>query len=210
MSAIAVVLAGGRSSRMGYEDKALKDLGGRPLLAHVLDRLAPQAAHIALNTNADPGLYAGFGLPVIPDSISGFAGPLAGILAGMEWTAGHHPDASHILTVAADTPFFPTNLSNVLEEAATHPTGRIALATSNGQWHPVFAYWPVAYRLDLRAWLAQPQHRRVREWIRSKPHVLVDFPLIKAQNGAYIDPFFNANTPEDLEQALHILRETGP
>ena len=210
MSAVAVVLAGGRSSRMNFEDKALKNVAGRPLLAHILERLRPQATHIALNTNADPALYAGFSLPVIPDSVAGFAGPLAGILVGMEWCAARYPAASHVLTVAADTPFFPANLAAALEQAVSGSDDRIALATSGGEWHPIFGYWPVRQRHDLKLWLTDPGHRRVREWIRANPYVLVDFPLTETAGGEYIDPFFNANTPEDLERALHILREVRP
>ncbi|SFO89396.1 molybdenum cofactor guanylyltransferase MobA [Tranquillimonas alkanivorans] len=194
---LGVILAGGQARRMGGGDKGLLPLAGRPILSHVIDRLSPQVGGLALNANGDPARFARFGLPVLPDSVEGFPGPLAGVLAGLEWAAGQ--GATHIVTAAADTPFFPCDLVPRLTLAAEEAGTPIALAATpdpeRGQVrHPTFGLWPVALRDDLRAALAEGL-RKVVLW--TDPHGAAEavFPVER------LDPFFNVNTPEDLAKA---------
>lgn len=186
-----VVLAGGRARRMGGGDKGLLPLAGRPVLAHVLARLAPQVWPIAINANGDPARFAAFDLPVLPDTVPGQPGPLAGLLAGMDWAAGLGAD--HLVTVAADTPFLPPDLVVRL-----HAAGRFALAASDPgdgmRVHPVCGLWPVALRDPLRAALKAGQ-RRVLGWALDHGAVSVAFASDP------VDPFFNLNTPGDLALA---------
>ena len=138
---VGVILAGGLASRMGGGDKGLLPLGDSTILGHVVDRLSPQVSRLALNANGDPARFAALGLPVLPDSVEGYAGPLAGVLAGLDWAAGE--GASHLVTAAADTPFFPGDLVPRLIAAAEDQGKPIALArTANGR-HPTFCLWPV-------------------------------------------------------------------
>jgi molybdenum cofactor guanylyltransferase len=193
-----VVLAGGLSRRMGGGDKALRVLGGKPLIAHVLDRLARQAAPVAINANGDPSRFAAFGVPVISDENADFAGPLAGILAGMAWARRVAPEARLIATAACDTPFFPDTLVERLAAAVAHaPAPTICLAASNGRTHPIFGLWPVALMDDLAASLGGGM-RKVGLWAEGHPHLVVDFEALPH------DPFFNANTPEDLALAQQL------
>jgi molybdenum cofactor guanylyltransferase len=193
----AVVLAGGRSSRMGGGDKPLLPLAGRPLLAHLLDRLSPQIARIAINANGNAARFAEFGLPVVPDTTPGFAGPLAGLLAGMGWAA-ELPKVTALATVAGDTPFFPADLIAKLSQA---PAGHIVLAASAGRSHPVFGLWPLALRADLERFI-EDGGRRVMDFVARHPASVVDFPI---QGG--LDPFFNINAPEDLAAAERLVAE---
>lgn len=191
-----VILAGGLARRMGGGDKTLCEIGGRNLLDLVINRLAPQAKPLALNANGDPERFAAYGLPVLSDPVEGFVGPLAGILAGLDWAAGLGAD--HLLSVAADTPFFPTDLANRLRTGLE--TAPIALAATprpdGGHWrHPTFGLWPVALRDDLRTALENGL-RKVVLW--TDAHGATDV-LFEADGG--IDPFFNVNTPDDLEIA---------
>ena len=184
-----VILAGGRASRMGGGDKGLLLLGGRPILARVVERLAPQVEPLALNANGDPARFAAWGLPVVGDSVAGHPGPLAGVLAGMDWAAA--AGAETVVTAAADTPFFPVDLVARLRVA-----GPFAMAATPGEdgpeRHPTFGLWPVGLRDDLRAALGAGL-RKVVAW--SDPHgcATVVFPEAEA--------FFNVNTPEDLARA---------
>ncbi len=204
MSAVpGVILAGGLATRMGGGDKCLLELASRPLLAHVIERLAPQAGPLALNANGDPARFAPFGLPVLPDSVPGFPGPLAGVLAGLDWAQAL--GAAQIVTVAADTPFFPTDLVARLQAAAEAQGAPIALAATPDERrglarHPTFGLWPVALREDLRAAL-QAGTRKVVAWTdrHGAANALFD--------ASAHDPFFNINTPEDLERARRILAE---
>lgn len=193
-----LVLAGGLSSRMG-ENKALLPFGPKRLVDHVAERLGAQCAHVAVSTNTpltlDPPL------PCLGDDIPGFAGPLAGIAAGLAHVRATDPQASHMLSVAADTPFFPANLAAALTEAAREPDQVSVAASEDGSWHPVFALWPVAMEDDLRLFLTDPDNRRLKAFIRRHPHRVVTFPLLSAGEAA-IDPFFNVNTPEDYQRAL--------
>jgi len=194
-----VILAGGQSRRMGGGDKGLFDLAGETLLDRVIDRLAPQVAELALNANGDPARFQ-TDLPVISDSITGFAGPLAGVLAGLDWAAGQ--GHSHIVTAAADTPFFPCDLVPRLMLAAE--VAPIALAATpdpeKGKLarHPTFGLWPVELRDDLRAALDDGV-RKVVLWTDRHGTALAEFEVDR------FDPFFNVNTPEDMARAKELL-----
>ena len=197
-----VILAGGLSRRMGGGDKALLTLGGRPVLARVIDRLRPQVTDMALNANGDPARFAEFGLPVLADSLPGFVGPLAGVLAGLDWAAGQ--GAETIVTVAADTPFFPDDLVERLHAAASAGGSPIALAATKDPdrgkiRHPTFGLWPVALRDDLRAALSDGL-RKIVLWTDRHGAACAMFPARP------FDPFFNINTPQDMLQAKDILR----
>lgn len=186
---------------MGGGDKPLLELAGRPILVHVLDQLRDQATNIAINANGDPLRFSQFGISVIPDPVAGLPGPLAGILAGMEWAAGF--GASNVLTIAGDTPFFPAILAQRLAAAGDSQT--IAVAASAGRLHPTFALWPTSLAAELRAFFAVGETYRVTAFIERHPAIGVDFPLAQAQGEAF-DPFFNINTPQDLAFAERLLK----
>jgi len=198
-----VILAGGQARRMGGGDKALLQLGGLTLLDHVRERLEPQVDGLALNANGDPDRFKASGLAVVADTIDGFAGPLAGVLAGLDWAASQGAD--HIVTAAADTPFFPCDLVPRLLFAAETANTQIALAATpdpeRGQRrHPTFGLWPVALRDDLRAAL-DGGLRKVVMWTDKHGAATAQF------SDQPFDPFFNVNTPEDLKRAETLLCE---
>jgi molybdopterin-guanine dinucleotide biosynthesis protein A len=188
---------------MGGADKALIDLGGKPLIAHPASRLRPQVDRLVVNANGDPARFATFGYPVVPDADGGYAGPLAGILAGMDWASVNAP-AQWIATVAVDTPFIPSDLVTTLL-AASHDPATIRLAASNGRMHQVIGLWPTALGDDLSAWLQSGPSKAVRDFLSTQPHIGVDF-----DTRAGLEPFFNINTPEDLSRAREMLTDTGP
>jgi molybdenum cofactor guanylyltransferase len=196
---VGVLLAGGLSRRMGGGDKCLKPLGGRPMLAHVIARAAPQVQALVVNANGDPARFAGFGLPVVADVVEGFAGPLAGVLTGMEWARAHRADCPWIATFATDAPFFPPDLVARLLAAAGEG-GPLACAASAGRAHPVFALWPTALAPDLRRALVEDGVRKVDAW--TARHGLVDVAFAAEPH----DPFFNVNTEEGLAEAERLLR----
>jgi molybdopterin-guanine dinucleotide biosynthesis protein A len=202
---LGLLLAGGQSRRMGGGDKALRLLGGRPLLQRVIDRMRPQVAALILNANGDPARFAGFGLPVVPDSIPDFAGPLAGILAGLDWAAAHRPDCPVIASVATDAPFLPENLVSNLHEGMEAEGAELACAASAGQPHPVIGLWPVRLRDDLRHALVEEGVRKVDVWTGRYRLATVSFPELSLGDGVAIDPFFNANRPEDFDRAAALL-----
>ena len=192
---LGVILAGGQATRMGGGDKGRLRLGGRSLLAHVMDRLDPQVAGLALNANGDAARFADLGLPVVADSVDGFAGPLAGVLAGLDWAA--EQGAETIVTAAADTPFFPCDLVPRLLLAAEGMPHPLALAGTPAPRrglarHPTFGLWPVALRDDLRQEL-QDGVRKVVLWTDRHDGRIAEFPDEAA--------FFNVNTPDDLARA---------
>lgn len=198
---LGVILAGGQAQRMGGGDKGRLMLGGKSLLAHVIARLEPQVAGLALNANGDESRFVDLGLPVISDSIEGFAGPLAGVLAGLDWAA--EQGAQSIVTAAADTPFFPCDLVPRLMLAADGMDAPLALsATPNCERgrnrHPTFGLWPVALRDDLREAL-QDGLRKVVLWTDKHGAREAMFP------NQPFDPFFNVNTPDDLARAGELL-----
>jgi molybdopterin-guanine dinucleotide biosynthesis protein A len=200
----AVILSGGRSSRMG-EPKALLPFGPARLIDHVAARIRPQAGPIALNTN-DPGIVlpgsAGF-----PDRFTGFHGPLAGIHAALAHVAEACPGATHALVVPTDSPFFPKDLVATLAATITGPDD-IALAASRGRMHPVLGLWPVTLAAKLAAWLENPPTLKVRAFLEGLPVRVTEFPLIETPLGP-LDPFSNINTPDDLDRARKILEVVG-
>ncbi|MXQ09589.1 molybdenum cofactor guanylyltransferase MobA [Alphaproteobacteria bacterium GH1-50] len=189
---LGIILSGGLATRMGGGDKGRLKLGDATILDRVIARLEPQVADLALNANGDPFRFDDLGLPVIADSIEGHVGPLAGVLAGLDWAAGQ--GASHIVTAAADTPFFPADLVPALIRAAEEHGRPIALARTEDGRHPTFGLWPVALRDDLRQSLLDGL-RKVVLWTDRHGTAYADFPVGR------VDPFFNVNTPDDLERA---------
>ncbi|MGO9868123.1 MAG: molybdenum cofactor guanylyltransferase MobA [Rhodomicrobium sp.] len=201
--AAGVVLAGGLSRRMGGGDKGLRELGGKPLMFHVIERLAAQASPLAINANGDASRFSTFGLPVIPDATADFSGPLAGVLAGLRWAMQAAPGARFIVTAACDTPFFPEDLAAKFLTAAGGTYPAIVLAGSGEQVHPVFGLWPVALADDLANALAAGT-RKVLHWTDRHPNFIAEFPMTNVA-GKLADPFFNANTPEELAEAEALL-----
>lgn len=198
-----VILAGGLARRMGGGDKALLKLDGRTLLDRIVDRLSPQIGPLALNANGDPARFTRFGLPVIPDTVEGFAGPLAGVLAGLRWAKDQ--GCSHIVTAAADTPFFPADLVERLRQAAEENHQPIALAATHDPQrglseHPTFGLWPVALADDLEHSLKDGL-RKVIVWTSRHGAARAVF------DDAGPLPFFNVNTPDDMAEAERIARE---
>ena len=196
---LGVILAGGQATRMGGGDKGLLRIGGDTLMGHVIARLDPQVADLAINANGDPARFSSLRLPVLPDSIDGFAGPLAGVLAGLDWAAAQGADT--IVTAAADTPFFPCDLVPMLQLASEGMTHPLVLAATpdpeRGQArHPTFGLWPVALREDLREALKDGV-RKVVQWSDRHQGRLASFPDEAA--------FFNVNTPDDLTRAKAML-----
>jgi molybdenum cofactor guanylyltransferase len=199
---IGLLLAGGQSRRMGGGDKTLRVLDGVSLLERVIERLRPQVDALVLNANGDPARFAEFALPVVADSVPDFAGPLAGVLAGLDWAAVHRPDSTFIASVATDAPFLPADLVARLTAARQAAEADLACASSAGRAHPVFGLWPLRLREDLRRAIVDDGIRKVDEW--TARHRLVTVPFAHSP----IDPFFNANRPEDLEAAAELLKFT--
>ena len=206
MKCAGVILAGGQSRRMGGGDKGLLLLAGQPMLSHVIRRLRTQVEPTALNANGDPDRFSGFNLPVIADPIEGFAGPLSGVLAGMNWVTHEWPDVTHIVTIASDTPFFPADLVQRLVKSADGNEHRVVLAGSNGFRHPVFGLWPVELKDDLAAWMAATDTYKVLAWVKRHDNAVAEFDMCNSASGP-VDPFFNVNTREDLGSAEEFLQE---
>lgn len=203
---LGVVLAGGLARRMGGGDKPLRLLGGRPMLDHALSRLAPQVAALVINANGDPARFAAYGLPVVPDGLPGHPGPLAGILAALDWAAAHRPDLVWVVSVPGDSPFIPHDLVARLHAAALAAGVPLACARSGGQAHPPVGLWPVALRAGLRDALLAGE-RKIDRWTARHGCAHADWP------DRPVDPFFNANAPEDLAAAeglLALLQSRGP
>jgi molybdopterin-guanine dinucleotide biosynthesis protein A len=196
---VGLVLAGGMSSRMGGGDKCLRTLGDRPILAHILGRFRSQVGCVVLNANGDPRRFAGFGAPVAPDTVEGFAGPLAGILAGLRWTSAHAPDAVAMVSVASDAPFLPLDLVARLRDGAAAAGLPLACAASAGRTHPVFGLWRLDLAEDLERALRDEDLRKVDRWTARHGCARIEFGR---DDG---DPFFNVNRPEDLTAAEEML-----
>jgi len=200
---LAVVLAGGLARRMGGGDKPLRRLGGRPLLDHVLDRIGPQVGAILLNANGDPARFAAYGLPVAPDGVPDHPGPLAGVLAALDWAAVRRPDLPWVLSVPGDCPFLPRDLATRLH-AARESAGGASLACArsaeSGRTHPPIGLWPVALREPLREALLTGE-RKIDRWTARHGCAHADWPCEP------LDPFFNANAPGDLDEAERMLRQ---
>ena len=200
MKVVGLLLAGGQSRRMGGGDKTLRLLGGIPLLERVIERLRPQIDALVLNANGDPARFARCALPVVPDSVPGFAGPLAGVLAGLDWAATHRSDCHYVVSVATDAPFLPADLVVRLAEGLDEAGADLSCAASGGRSHPVFGLWPVRLRDDLRGALVDQGIRKVDLW--TARHKLATVPF----SDQPVDPFFNANRPEDFAAAEALLK----
>ena len=198
VAVVGVVLAGGLARRMGGGDKGLKHLAGRPVLDWVVDRARPQVAGLALNANGDPARFTAWSLPVLPDPVPGFVGPLAGVLAGLDWAAAR--GATWLVSFACDAPFLPTDLVARLQAARAAAGTPLACACSGGRDHPVVGLWATALREDLRQALTQEGLRKVDVWTARHGLARADFAAEP------FDPFFNANRPEDLDAAEGLVR----
>lgn len=195
-----VLMAGGLSRRMGGGDKCLRPLAGRPILAHIIERVRPQVGPLVLNANGDPARFAEFGLPVAADVVEGFAGPLAGVLTGLEWAAEHGPGCRWLASFACDAPFLPLDLVARLAAAVEAEGAEMACAASLGRPHPVFGLWPLALKDELARAMRAEGVRKVDAWTGRYRLASVDFPAVETPAGP-LDPFFNTNRLEDLEQA---------
>lgn len=194
-STLGVLLAGGLARRMGGGDKPMKTIGGRTILERVIARLAPQCDGLILNANGDPARFASFGLPVVADTVEGFPGPLAGVLTALDWVAAHRPDIEWVLSTATDCPFLPRDLVDRLQHARMKEQAQLAVAASGGQVHPVIGLWNVALRGELRHALVVEDVRGVGRWTARYKLATVTWPIEP------LDPFFNANTIEDIAEA---------
>jgi molybdenum cofactor guanylyltransferase len=195
---LGLILAGGLASRMGGGDKGFRKVGGVPILTRVLTRIGPQADRLVINANGDAERFADFELPVIADDLADHPGPLAGILAGMDYAAEMTP-ASHILSVAADCPFLPVDLAQRLKAVTQLRQARVAVAHSGGYAQPTIALWDINLRHDLRAALTDEGLRKIDAFTARYPSASAEW-LTEP-----FDPFFNANTPEDLAEAERVL-----
>ncbi len=192
---LGLVLAGGLARRMGGGDKARIKIGGTSILDRVLACMTPQCTGVIINANGDPARFADTGLPVVADNVPDFAGPLAGILAGLDWAAARAPASEWMVSVPGDCPFLPKDLVKRLHAARTAEGVSLACARS-GEWrHPVVALWPVALREDLRRALIDESLRKIEIWTARHGIAIADWPAEP------VDPFFNVNTPEDAAQA---------
>jgi len=198
-----VLLAGGLARRMGGGDKPMRMIGGRTILDRVIARLKPQCSELILNANGDPARFAPFSLPVVADSVSDFPGPLAGILAGLDWAAANRPDAAWMLSAAGDCPFLPRDLVARLSAARVAEDAELAVAASGGQSHPVIGLWKVALRDELRHALVVDDIRKIDRFTARYRLATVSWPTTP------LDPFFNANTAEDLAEAERLAALDG-
>ena len=192
---VAILLAGGLARRMGGGDKCLREIGGRSLLSHVIDRIAPQVDHLLLNANGDPARFSAFGLPVLADIVDGYAGPLAGILTGLDWASSYVSECEWVVSVPTDAPFIPMDYVSRMMGAIEGDQVELACAVSNGRRHPVAGLWPLRLMEELRTALIDQDIRKIDLWTDRYQVVDVDFL------SEPIDPFFNANRPEDLAEA---------
>ncbi len=192
---LCVVLAGGLGRRMGGGDKPMREIGGRTILDHVIERLDGQCDGLILNANGDPARFARFGLPVVADTIDGYPGPLAGILTALEWTAANRPGIEWVVSAAGDCPFLPRDLVARLQQARSAEGADLAVAASGGQAHPVIGLWKVALRDELRHALVEEDLRKIDRWTARYRLATVSWPIEP------VDPFFNANTVDDLAEA---------
>jgi molybdopterin-guanine dinucleotide biosynthesis protein A len=189
---------------MGGGDKALIEIGGRTILERVIETMTPQCDALLLNANGDPSRFARFGLPIIPDDVPDFAGPLAGILAGLDWASTHRPDIAWIASVPGDCPFLPTDLVAKLHAARAAAGTSLACAKSGDWRHPVAGLWPVSLRADLRRALVEEGLHKIEVWTARHGIAIAEWP------DRPVDPFFNVNTPEDRKRADEIAFRSQP
>jgi molybdopterin-guanine dinucleotide biosynthesis protein A len=200
---VGVILAGGLARRLGGGDKPMRQIGGRTILSRVIERLAPQCDELILNANGDPQRFASFGLSVIPDTVENFPGPLAGVLAALDWTAGNRRDMAWVASIPGDCPFLPRDLIQRLQEARMDQNAQLAVAASGDQAHPVIGLWSVALRHELRHALVAEDMRKIDRWTARYRLAKVTWPLDP------VDPFFNANTPDDMAEAEALALQLG-
>jgi molybdopterin-guanine dinucleotide biosynthesis protein A len=198
-----VLLAGGLARRMGGGDKPMREIAGRTILERVIACLAPQCDGLILNANGDPARFAVFGLPVIADTVGDFPGPLAGILAALDWAAANRPDVKFMLSAAADCPFLPRDLVSRLYQSLTEENAQLAVAASGDQSHPVIGLWSVALREELRHALVVEDVRKIDRWTARYRLATVTWPTEP------LDPFFNANTMDDIAEAERLAALDG-
>ena len=198
-----VLLAGGLARRMGGGDKPMRTIAGRTILDRVIARLGPQCDGLILNANGHPARFAAFGLPVIADGVSDFPGPLAGILAALDWAAANRPEVKLVLSAAADCPFLPRHLVSRLYAALVAENAELAVAASDGQSHPVIGLWSVALRDQLRHALVVEDVRKIDRWTARFRLATVTWPTTP------LDPFFNANTMDDIAEAERLAALDG-
>jgi molybdenum cofactor guanylyltransferase len=200
---LGLVLAGGLARRMGGGDKALIRIGEETILDRALARFAPQCVAVIINANGDPARFDRFGVPVVADSVAEFPGPLAGILAGLDWAAGHPPHVEWVASVPGDCPFLPRDVVRRLHGARNTAAVPLACARS-GEWrHPVVGLWPVGLRHDLRHALVEEGLRKIEVWTARHGAAVAEWPAEP------VDPFFNVNTPEDLAAATQMAASCG-
>jgi len=188
---------------MGGGDKCLRELGGKTLLARAVARVRPQVGTLVLNANGDPARFAEYGLPVVADVVEGFAGPLAGILTGLEWARENAPRCPWVVSAPTDAPFLPGDLVESLKEAVDELGADMACAMSDGRSHPVVGLWPVRLAGELRGALLEEDIRKIDVWTARYRMATVEFPADP------VDPFFNANRPEDLAEAERLLADAA-
>lgn len=199
---VGLILAGGQAKRMGGGDKSLIEAAGETLLSRVARKLARQCETVLLNANGDPARFAAYGLPVVPDVVAGYGGPLVGVLTGLEWLRSHPSKRRWLLTVAADTPLFPEDLGRRLAQATT--TGvQLAIAQSGDRTHPTFGLWSVDLADDLRRAVVDHGERRINAWSLGRGAATVPWPMTP------YDPFLNVNAPEDVDQLRRILADSA-
>lgn len=198
-----ILLAGGRSSRMGGGDKCLRTLGGQTLLGHALGRARAQVRDIVISANGDPSRFGAFGLPVLADTVPDFAGPLAGVLAGLEWLRAERPGIELLATFATDSPCFPGDLVERLRRERLRQRAELAVAASAGRLHAVFALWPVSLTEALGEALRREGLRKAEAFLRRYPLAVVEWPCEPR------DPFFNINTEAELDAAARLLAAQG-
>jgi molybdopterin-guanine dinucleotide biosynthesis protein A len=198
-----VLLAGGLARRMGGGDKPMRQIAGRTILDRVIARLKPQCDELLLNANGDPARFASYGLPVIADTVENFPGPLAGILAGLDWVAANRPDVSWMLSAAADCPFLPRDLVARLHRMRVQQDAQLAVTASGGQSHPVIGLWNVGLREELRHALVVEDVRKIDRWTARYALATVSWPAEP------LDPFFNANTLDDIAEAERLAALDG-
>jgi molybdenum cofactor guanylyltransferase len=198
---LGLVLAGGLARRMGGGDKARVTIGGATILQRVLACLKPQCSRVVINANGDPSRFADANLPVVADSVPDFAGPLAGILAGLDWAAANAPQTEWLLSVPGDCPFLPKDLAVRLHGAREAAHVSLACARSGDWRHPVVGLWPVNLRDDLRHALVDEHLYKIELWTARHGIALADWP------NNPVDPFFNVNTPEDAARAEALAKQ---
>jgi molybdopterin-guanine dinucleotide biosynthesis protein A len=198
---LGLILAGGLARRMGGGDKGLIKIDTETILDRALSRMKPQCSEMIINANGDPSRFAFTGLPVVPDDIPDFAGPLAGVLAGLDWAAKNAPDTEYVMSAPGDCPFLPRELVQRLEEARLKQNKPLACAKSGDWRHPVVGLWPVALRGDLRHALMEENLHKIEIWTARHGVAIAEWP------DRPIDPFFNVNTPEDAARANEIARQ---